>query len=338
MIGPRGQRNCSARVPRPYGGSRMPINLRQIPACAGLAIIAVCVLAAGAALAAPIPARGKVVAVDKRTGRAAWEAPLWSRPDAAVPPLVTAERIYVLQEGRVLKSLDAATGKPCWQTPAVTTLPLAMADDLVVAVTGDTARAFDRWNGKQKWEFRLRFFPEWKFDAKTIPVGAPGRVLLPAGSTLIAVDTASGQPAWAYTATAAKLPLQPVVVGDMVYLRTQGTAEESEVRLKLDDGLPDSGEYTLPRNIARAIERERKAQRKATPVTPPAAGGKKTPFVAVRAQIASGGKALAAAGAKRWSFPAPSGWTIDRVAGESASHVYALLGAAAPAAPRNPSR
>jgi putative pyrroloquinoline-quinone binding quinoprotein len=220
----------------------------------------------------------------------------------------------------------------------VTTLPLTLADDRIIAVTGDTARAFDGRTGKQLWEFSLRLFPEWKFDANTIPVVAPGRVLLPAGNTLIAVDPATGQPSWAYTATAAKLPLQPVVVGDMVYIRTQtqSSGEETEARLKLEDGLPEGGENALPRNIARAIERERKAHRKGSPAIRPAAPGKRAPavpVVAVRTQVTLGGKSLAAAGAKRWSFPAPSGWTIDRIAGESPGLVYALIGVAAPKAP-----
>jgi hypothetical protein len=121
------------------------------------------------------------------------------------------------------------------------------------------------------------------------------------------------------------------VVDDMVYIRTQtqGTGEATEARLKLEDGLPEGGENALPRNIARAIERARKKQRKPVAVARPAGGGRKMSVVAVRAQVTPGGKSLAAAGAKRWSFPAPSGWTIDRVAGESSGQVYALLGAAA---------
>jgi outer membrane protein assembly factor BamB len=307
---------------------------RQLSARAGLAIIAVSLVATGAAMAAPLPARGKVVAVDKRTGRPTWEAPLWSQSGAAVPPLVTPERVYLAENGQILKSLDAATGKLIWQAPVATTIPLALADELVVAVTGNGARAFNRWNGKPAWEFSLRLFPDWKFDANTIPVVAPGRILLPAGETLIAVDSATGQPAWAYTVTAAKQPLQPAVVGDMVYVRSQRAGEESEVSLKLEDGLPDTGEYALPRDIARAVERQRKARRQATPGTR-VAMGKKTPFVAVQAKVAPGGKTLAAAGAKRWSFKAPSGWTIDRVAGESAGHLYALLGQPAASAGSN---
>src|SRR5216683_300859 len=96
------------RAPRPYGGSRMSILLRRKPATAGMVVVAAFVLSAGAAMAGVALARGKVVAVDKRTGRPAWEAPLWSRPDAAVMPLVTDDLVYVLEDGKTLKALNAA--------------------------------------------------------------------------------------------------------------------------------------------------------------------------------------------------------------------------------------
>jgi outer membrane protein assembly factor BamB len=172
-----------------------------------LAVPAVLILTIGAAGAAPAPARGKVVALDKRTGRAAWEAPLWSQPEAAVPPLITPERLFVIENGKVLKSLDAATGKVCWQAPAVTVIPPAMAGELVVIVAEGTARAFNRWNGKKVWEYNSRMLPEWKFDQNTIPVIAGNRILLPAGYTVIALDQATGQPIWAHTLSAARLPL-----------------------------------------------------------------------------------------------------------------------------------
>ena len=78
----------------------------------------------------------------------------------------------------------------------------------------------------------------------------------------------------------------------------------------------------------------KKAARPAPLAGRPVGPGKKTPYIALQAKVTPGGKTLAAAGAKRWSYPAPAGWTIERVAGESAGHVYALLGAATSAAPK----
>jgi outer membrane protein assembly factor BamB len=301
----------------------MSIRLRRRPARAGLVTVAVFVLSAGAAMAGVAPLRGKVVAVDKRTGRAAWEAPLWSRPDAAVMPLVTDDLIYVLEEGKTLKALNAATGQPRWQAPVTSTLPLTLVNDLVVAVAGNSAVAFNRWSGKRAWEFNLKLYPEWKFDENTIPVVAPTRLLLPARDTVIAIDPANGQPCWAYTVTAATQPLRPVIMHGMVYLRSG--REESPVALKLEDGLPNTGEYALPPDVARAVARARKADRKRPAATPRTSSHATAVFVPVHAAVAPGGKALAAAGAKRWRFPAPAGWTIDRVAGESAEQLYALL-------------
>jgi outer membrane protein assembly factor BamB len=301
----------------------MSILLPRKPATAGLVVVAAFVLSAAAAMAGVSPARGKVVAVDKRTGRPAWEAPLWSRPDAVVMPLVTDDVVYVLEDGKTLKALAAASGRPRWQAPVASSLPLTLVNDLVVAVGGDRAIAFNRWSGKRAWEFSLQVYPEWKFDENTIPVAAPGRLLLPARDTMIAIDTTSGQPCWAYTVTAAKLPLRPVVVHGMVYLHSG--RDESPVALKLEDGLPNTGEYALPPDVARAIARARKADPKQPIVAPRTAGHAKAVFVPVRAAVAPGGTALAAAGAKRWRFPAPAGWTIDRVAGESAGELFALL-------------
>jgi outer membrane protein assembly factor BamB len=300
----------------------MSILFRPKPARAGL-VIAAFVLSAGAARAGVAPVRGKVVAVDKRTGRPAWEAPLWSRPEAAVMPLVTDDLVYVLEDGKTLKALNAATGRPRWQAPVASSRPLTLVDDLVVAVTGDSALAFHRWTGKPAWEFNLRIYPEWKFDENTIPVLAPRRLLLPARDTMIAIDTANGQPCWAYTVTAAKLPLRPIVLHGMVYLHSG--QEDSPVCLKLEDGLPNTGEYALPPEVARALARARKADATRLTPAPRTSGHSKTAFVPVHAAVAPGGKALAAAGAKRWRFPAPAGWTIARVAGESASELYALL-------------
>jgi outer membrane protein assembly factor BamB len=246
-----------------------------------------------------------------------------------VPPLVTDELVYVVQEGRTLKALDAATGRMRWQKPVASHLPLTLAGDLVVAVTGESAVAFKRLTGQRAWEFSPRIYPEWKFDEHTVPVVAPGRLLFPARDTIIAVDPATGQPAWAYTVTAAALPLRPVVAKGMVYLSSG--REESPVCLKLEDGLPNTGEYALPPDVARALARARKAEAKVRTPAHPTGAGTKTPFVSVHTAVAPGGRALAAAGAKAWRFPAPSGWTIDRVAGESARHVYALLERAAPA-------
>lgn len=305
----------------------MSVTLCRKPLRAGLAIAAICVCSISSALAAG-PARGKVVAVDKRTGRAAWEAPLWSEPDAAVPPLITPEMIYVLEEGRTLKALEAAAGRLRWRAPVASSLPLTLAGEIVIAVTDGTARAFNRWNGKLVWQFDPRAYGEWKLDEHSIPVVAPGRLLLPAGNSLIALDSATGQPAWAYTVTAASKPLQPVVINGMVYIRAG--REETEVSLKLEDGLPDTGEYTMPPEVVKAIARMRKAERKAPSIARPANTGGKLPFVTIRATVAPGGKALAAAGARRWRFPAPPGWTIDRIAGESPGHLFALLASPAP--------
>lgn len=297
--------------------------LRRKPARAGLAIITTLIVSAGAAMAGAAPLRGKVVAVDKRTGRLAWEAPLWSRPETAVAPLVTGDLVYVLQDGKTLQALDAATGRPRWHAPVASNLPLTLVNNLVVAITGDRAIAFNRWNGKRDWEFSVRMYPEWKFDENTIPVAAPGRLLLPARDTVIAIDPTNGQPCWAYTVAAAKLPLRPVVMHRMVYLSSG--RDDSPVSLKLEDGLPNTGEYALPPEMVRALARARKAAPKQPAVTLGMVKNKKAAFVAVRAAVAPGGRALAAAGAKRWRFPAPPGWTIERVAGESAGELYALL-------------
>jgi outer membrane protein assembly factor BamB len=302
----------------------MSVMLRRQATTMSLAVATALLLSAGAALAATPPPRGKVIALDKRTGRPAWEATLWSTADAAVPPLVTDELIYAVENGTTLKALDATTGRLRWQAPVASRLPLTLLDKFVVAVTSDAAVAFDRQNGKQAWEFSTRPYPEWKFDANTIPVVTSRRLLLPARDTLIAVDPANGQPLWAYTATEAVQPLRPVVTRGMVYLRTR--QDDSPVALKLEDGLPNTGEYALPPEMLRAIARARKAA--ALPPSHPTSSHGKQPYVAVRAAIAPGGRSLAAAGAKRWRFPAPAGWTIDRIAGESAGQVYALLEAA----------
>lgn len=308
----------------------MSFHCCRKPAGAGLAVTLALALSTSAVWAASAPERGKVVAVDKRTGRPAWEATLWSRPELAVSPLVTDELVYVLQDGTTLKALNAATGGAVWQKPVASHLPLTLAGDLVVAITGDTAVAFHRMSGQPAWEFNLRSFPEWKFDEHTIPVVAPGRLLLPARDTVIAVDPATGQPAWAYTVTAAVLPLRPVIAKGMVYLSSG--REESPVCLKLEDGLPNTGEYALPPDVARALARGRKNEAKPPIVSARPGAHGKLPVLAVRTSIAPGGSALAAAGAKAWRFPAPAGWTIDRIAGESPRHVYALLqGATAPA-------
>jgi outer membrane protein assembly factor BamB len=246
---------------------------------------------------------------------------------------VTPELVYVLENGKTLKALNPANGKARWQAPLSTCLPLTLAEGLIIGVTEHTAIALNRWNGKRVWEFDPRPFGDWKLDGDTVPVTAPGRVLLPSGNTLIGLDIATGQPAWAYTVTAAKPPLQPVVIDDTVYVRLD--EEDTEIRLSLADGLPDTGEHILPPEIEYAIKKVRKAAQKPVPVTRPSSAGGSKPFVAVKATVAPGGKALAAAGAKRWRFPAPAGWKIDGIAGESAGHLYALLGAGtSPAAPK----
>lgn len=297
--------------------------LRRMPARAGLALFTTITLSAVAATAGTVPLRGKVVAVDKRTGHLAWEAPLWSESDTAVPPLVTDELVYALRDGKTLEALDAATGRPRWQAPVASALPLTLVNNLVVAVTSDSVLAFNRWNGKPAWQFSVRIYPEWKFDENTVPVVAPGRLLVPAGDTLIAIDPQNGQPCWAYTVAAAKLPLRPVVMRGMVYLSSG--RDDSPLSVKLEDGLPNTGEYALPPDMVRALARAHKADPKKPATMPRGAHRKTTAFVAVRAAVAPGGHALAAAGAKRWSFPAPPGWTIERVAGESAGQLYALL-------------
>src|SRR5262249_35320295 len=110
----------------------------------------------------PMPDRGKVVALDKQTGRPAWEAPLWSRPDTAVPPVITAETLYALEDGEQLKALDAITGRPRWQVAISSNLPLTLAGERIVVVTGDSVRAFNRRTGKQAWQFIANLFPDWK--------------------------------------------------------------------------------------------------------------------------------------------------------------------------------
>src|SRR5690348_15468470 len=109
----------------------MSISSCRKPARAGLALTMAFTVSIGAAVAATAPDRGKVVAVDKRTGRPAWEASLWSHPELAVPPLVTDQLVYVLEEGSTLKALDAVTGRARWQKPVASHLPLTLIGDLV---------------------------------------------------------------------------------------------------------------------------------------------------------------------------------------------------------------
>src|SRR5205807_761966 len=126
----------------------MTMSLCRKPARAGLALTIAFTVSIGAAAAGTTPDRGKVVALDKRTGRPAWEASLWSRPELAVPPLVTDRFVYVLEEGKTLKALQALTGRVQWQQPVASHLPLTLVGDLVVAVTSDKALAFNRMTGK----------------------------------------------------------------------------------------------------------------------------------------------------------------------------------------------
>ena len=119
----------------------MSFHFCRKPGGAGLALTLAVTVSIGAAWAAPASEQGKVVAVDKRTGRPAWEAALWSRPDLAVTPLVTDELVYVLQDGRTLKALDAATGRVQWQKPVASHLPLTRIGDLVVATLAGLVEA-----------------------------------------------------------------------------------------------------------------------------------------------------------------------------------------------------
>ena len=125
----------------------------------------------------------------------------WIQPTTAAPtgaPLVSGETIYTAVGGRIY-AIDRATGNKKWQYPQVEpvnglfrTTPVLVGDTLVAAADNKIVYAINPETGA----------PKWTYNSPSPVLGAPvttGSYVAFATSdnTLIALDAATGKPAWA---------------------------------------------------------------------------------------------------------------------------------------------
>jgi outer membrane protein assembly factor BamB len=140
---------------------------------------------------------GRVVAVDRATGREAWsvelEETLLGGVGAGFGTLVV-----VNDEGEVI-ALDSASGEERWRgqvASEVIAQPQINNNLVVVQVINGQLAAFDRVTGAPRWTFDSQI-PQLSLRGTSAPVLTPNVTLAGfANGKLIAVDNASGNAIW----------------------------------------------------------------------------------------------------------------------------------------------
>ncbi len=126
----------------------------------------------------------------------AWSIDVGDSDQGTFTPVESGGVVYAASEEGVLVAVDKATGKLKWKVKAAPKLKAGVAatiDTLAVVDSNNNLLAFDV-EGKQKWQVALGA------DVSTVPVGAPGTILVrPIDFSVAAYSTTNGAQRWNYT-------------------------------------------------------------------------------------------------------------------------------------------
>ncbi|HET6861310.1 MAG TPA: PQQ-binding-like beta-propeller repeat protein [Streptomyces sp.] len=161
---------------------------------------------------------GGIAAHNVVDGKRRWSAP---NVDASAGTLSLSDAlIAAVDSDGDLVTCVASTGEPRWKAPAAAKRLLAADDTAVYVLTKDgRLRSIGRSDGRTRWTTRTKT----DLDTKRPPIGVAGQgrlVLTTGAGAVIAVDSATGKPAWDIPnqATPDEEGLRPVISGGTVYI------------------------------------------------------------------------------------------------------------------------
>jgi len=136
---------------------------------------------------------GRIVAVDARHGRVAWE--FATGKPVRCSPAVAGDMVYCGSDNAVMCALDAKTGKPRWQFEAggpIQASPAVVGDVIIFGANDHNFYALNRQTGRKLWNFRTN-----GFCIQAPPVIHGERVFAAQWADWVwCVDLKSGRPIW----------------------------------------------------------------------------------------------------------------------------------------------
>lgn len=176
-------------------------------------------------------AEGRLLALDRATGRTIWEVEVGIKP---TPPLVAGDRIFIGSEAKQFCSLNVITGKREWcQQIGAAVVGVAAVDKLraYCVALNNLMFAFERRNGAKQWTADLRYRPSAGPTLIGGLITSPGK-----SKELPAFDTKTGKKAAALT-LADELAAPPIFL--------PGTETTPAYIVALSGGLNNQWKLTL---------------------------------------------------------------------------------------------
>jgi hypothetical protein len=176
-------------------------------------------------------AEGRLVALDRATGRTIWDIAVGIKP---TPPLVAGDRIFIGSEAREFCSISVINGREAWcfqVGAAVVGLPAADKTRVYCVALDNQLWAFDRNNGARLWKADLKYRPSAGPTLIGATVTAPGKT-----RKLPAFDTKSGK-------EAASLTLADELAAPPIFM--PGTESTPAYIVALSGGLNNEWKLTL---------------------------------------------------------------------------------------------
>ena len=151
-------------------------------------------------------AEGRLVALDRATGKTIWEIEVGIKP---TPPLVAGDRVFIGSEAKQFCSFNVINGKQYWcQTVGAAIVGVAAVDKLraYCVALNNLMFAFERRNGAKQWTADLRYRPSAGPTLIGGLITAPGK-----SSKLPAFNTTTGKDAAVLT-LADELAAPPIFI------------------------------------------------------------------------------------------------------------------------------
>lgn len=168
-------------------------------------------------------ADNKLAALDATTGDELWRFEtghsIWAQPTYEEGTL------YVASLDRTIYAIDADSGEEIWTavlTGAISAQPVITNGLLLVASFDNQLHALDKTTGEEQWVVDAE---DWVWSAPAVDNGTA--IFGDSASNVIAISLENGETLWQVKAPGA-IQTSPVVVGDTVYVASQGDLETEQ--------------------------------------------------------------------------------------------------------------
>ncbi|MFP4384634.1 MAG: PQQ-binding-like beta-propeller repeat protein [Spirochaetia bacterium] len=139
-----------------------------------------------------------LISLDKSDGSLLWTYPTGG--PVITSPAVSEGKVVIMGEDRILRTVDAVTGKLVWETRIPGYIgdssPALSGESILIQINPRQVAAFDFNTGQEKWTHTFDVDTDDQYWEEKMPVSADGKVFGTSGEYLFALDAATGEELW----------------------------------------------------------------------------------------------------------------------------------------------